>query len=323
MPTSQDPGNQDAEAGESTPLLGAETDSAPVSYPLGGAVAPPPADAPPPPPSADDNKEADVTTPQSSSNKLNDTDEENASQSQSTKSGKSGKSHRKKKKGGDASSVRSSKSTKKLKKKKKEGPQKSICHLLFDIVRYMAIIASCMMFTLQIVPLIYFGHESTWLQISVRSYLAIFCLSFILNEVHLPFLERFSFSHNNWILRGFLYSFIGLIGMEQDIAIKVADIAHASPVSSVLGPSYGTLFAKLYMSITTYAMIGVGILYFVLGLLCMQKWYVRLEKDYREKVREYRRKKKEEKKFKKQLEDQKKYEKDRQEGRGEWYDDIV
>lgn len=128
------------------------------------------------------------------------------------------------------------------------------------------------------------------------------------------------FDHSNWILRGFLYSFIGLIGMEQDIAIKVTDIAAGA--TSVLGPDYATLFATLFMSITTWMMIGVGILYTVLGVLCMQGWYERLEKEHREKVKEWKRKKKEEKGFRKQQAEYRQYERDRREGRGEWYDDI-
>lgn len=156
-----------------------------------------------------------------------------------------------------------------------------------------------------------------------RSYLAIFCFFFILTESNLPILGSIikRFAHSNWILRGFLYSFIGLIGMEQDLAIKVADIAAAGP-ASVLGPDYGTLFASLFMSITTWLMIGVGIIYTILGLLCMQQWYEKLEKGYDEKVKEWKQKKKREADFRKQNEEYRKYEKDRQEGRGEWYDDL-
>lgn len=189
-------------------------------------------------------------------------------------------------------------------------------------MRHLAIIASFMMFAMQIVPLVILGHESTWLQIAVRSYLAIFCLSFILTESRIPFLQKIASPHNNWVLRGFFYSFIGLIGMEQDLAVKVEDIAAGTGTSSVLGPDYGTLFATLFMSITTWIMIGVGIIYTILGLLCMQGRYERLEKGYREKVKEWKLKKKIEKNSLKEREEYQKYEKDRREGRGEWYDDL-
>ena len=88
-------------------------------------------------------------------------------------------------------------------------------------------------------------------------------------------------AYSNWILRGFVYSFIGLIGLEQDLAKKVEDIAAGT--TSVFGPDIGTLFAMLFVSITTWIIIGVGALYAVLGLLCLQRWNERMEKDHTEK----------------------------------------
>lgn len=124
----------------------------------------------------------------------------------------------------------------------------------------------------------------------------------------------------NWVLRGFLYSFIGLIGMEQDLAIRVEEISAGS--ASVLGPDFLTLFAMLFINITAWTMISVGILYIVLGMFCLQGLYERIEKDYREKVSEWKRKKVVEGNFRKQKESQRQYEQDRWEGRGEWYDDL-
>lgn len=127
-------------------------------------------------------------------------------------------------------------------------------------------------------------------------------------------------AYSNWILRGFVYSFIGLIGLEQDLAKKVEDIAAGT--TSVFGPDIGTLFAMLFVSITTWIIIGVGALYAVLGLLCLQRWNERMEKDHTEKVNEWKRKKKQDEDFRKQQENQRQYETDREEGRGKWYDDL-
>jgi hypothetical protein len=127
-------------------------------------------------------------------------------------------------------------------------------------------------------------------------------------------------AYSNWILRGFVYSFIGLIGLEQDLAKKVEDIAAGT--TSVFGPDIGTLFAMLFVSITTWIIIGVGALYAVLGLLCLQRWNERMEKDHTEKVNEWKRKKKQDEDFRKQQENQRQYERDREEGRGKWYDDL-
>jgi len=347
MSRAQDNKNAADSLEESTPLLahsqGGKTtqpdpdeESAPIGY-LGApsAAAPPPAGAPPPPPllsAKSANEDTSITSAGSPSQDQEQvsSDTSLASQNQlsislSTKSGKSGKSRRKKRQIDDASTKNGK--SKKEKGRKKNGPKKSICHLLFDAVRYMAILASCMMFAMQIVPLVILGHESTWLQIAVRLYLAIFCLSFVVTESRIPFLRKISSPHNNWILRGFFYSFVGLIGMEQDIAVKVEEIATGTKkfkfgTSSVLGPDFGTLFASLFMSLTTWIMISVGVIYTILGLLCMQAWYERLDKEYREKAKEQKNKKKMEKDARKQREEYKKSEKDRQEGGGEWYDDL-
>jgi hypothetical protein len=136
-------------------------------------------------------------------------------------------------------------------------------------------------------------------------------------ESRIPFLNGII---QNWILRGFLYSFIGLIGMEQDLAIRVEEISAGS--ASVLGPDFLTLFAMLFINITAWTIIGVGILYMLLGIVCMQGLYDRLEKEHREKVSEWKRKRNVEEKFRKQKESQRQYEQDRWEGRGEWYDDL-
>ena len=181
--------NKDGVVVESTPLLvdkedepNVETDieSAPMGY-LG--TAPPPAAPPPPPPptttAVDEKREDEImntkrisstTSVSSTTNDNNNDADDNASQSQlsTTQSTKSGKSKRRKKKSGsDAASAKSSKSNK-AKKKKRDGPQKSICHLSFDSIRYLAILASSMMCAMQIVPLWVLRDESTWLQISVR-----------------------------------------------------------------------------------------------------------------------------------------------------------
>ena len=175
--------------GESTPLIAnnenvgehEHDEESGTATPMGyHGITPPPAAAPPPPPSSDDEiRDAQCIEGRTSSlttDNNDNKDDDNASQSQlsqthSTKSGRS-KSKRKKSKTDGTASIRSGKSTRtnksKQKKKTADGPTKSICHLLFDSVRYLAIIASCMMFAMQIVPLYVLGNESTWLQIAVR-----------------------------------------------------------------------------------------------------------------------------------------------------------
>ncbi|ACI64351.1 predicted protein [Thalassiosira pseudonana CCMP1335] len=315
--------------GESTPLLGTSshhTDNDEESAVLQSSSsaapqAPPPVGAPPPPPPSSSTTTSKLKIFSSSSNNNSEADDTSQSQLSTSQKSKSSRRSKRSKRGGTSSSggdpaveaataaaTNIKRTIKQTIQKQFVGPRKSMCHLMFDGLRYLGILASCMMLVVQVVPLVIF----------------------ILLELRLPFLQRF-FTGLNWILRGFLYTFIGLIGewtfsfarpgMEQDLAIKVEGIASGS--SSILGPDYMTMFASLFMSLTTCLMISVGTIYMVLGALCMQGWYERLEREHKEKVVEWKRKRKVEKDFKKQKEDYKEYENDRREGRGEWYDDIA
>lgn len=350
--------------GPSSPPRAAQDESS-SSPLLASALAPPPSDAPPPPPNNDDEEECPLNdddpenpswaqernnTATSSLETSDDTTNGDTSESQlSLTQTKKQKRHntKNKKRSGDASNNSSStskrstkhKDDKSSKKKKRQqqqlqqqrqqdhGPQRTIPHLLFDIVRYLAIFASGAMLFQQFLPIIGLDKEEmTGLQYFVRVYLILFCISFTLLESRIPLLKRLTFpAHDNWILRGFMYTFIGIIGMEQDVAIKVEDITtgSSSGSSNILGPDYTNLFASLLVAITTWIMVGVGVLYMILGVMCLQQWYERLEKEYQTKVEEWKRKKKREREIRKEKEEYAKYEKDRREGRGEWYDDII
>lgn len=247
-------------------------------------------------------------------------DEPQASLTQVVKTETHDKTRGKKRKGKVVSLMTIDASNKK--KKRFERPQKSICHLFFDALRYFAMAASAMMLTIQIVPLAFFWRDTTWLQVAVKSYLVLFCASFVVTESHIPLLKSITF-HKNWITRGFVFTFIGLVGMEQDLAIKVEEIAAGK--RNVLGPTYGVLFATLFMTITTWFVIGVGIVYTLLGLLCCQRWYERLENEHKEKVKEWARKQKRESSSQNQHQDKNQCENqccDEEEGRGNWYDDL-
>jgi len=345
-------------AEESTPLLGSSSSSPPQGQeedetsPLMAATAPPPADAPPPPPKEDDeevplnNKGSKKDGKSSSSSswwhkKQNSStsidtntigggggDDTSQSQLSLTQSNKKQRRGKKQKRSGSSSSTTKNKKKKKSNANNTDGrPQKTLAHLSFDAIRYLTILASFAMLCMQIIPLFILNtNDITGLQYFVRLYLIIFCVSFILLESRIPLLRRltiFPSYENNWILRGFMYTFIGIIGMEQDVAMKVEDIATSkAATNSILGPNYGFLFASLFIAITTWVMVGVGVLYMVLGVMCLQKWYERLEKEYSNKVTEWKRNMKREKEFQKEKEEYVKYEKERREGRAEWYDDI-
>lgn len=247
----------------------------------------PPTSPPPPPPSNDELSQAATTSNKSAKSRRS--KKKQSSDGASTKSGKS----------------KTNKSIRRASiKKKREGPQRTIFHVLFDLLRAASILANIMMLFNQLLPFVLLKENNTVLQVAVRIYMTIFGLYFVLSEMRISILKRMAAFNTHWILRGFMYTFIGLIGMEQALAIKVEDIAAGT--ASVFLMDYGTLIATLFISGTQWLMIGVGMLYTLLGVLCMQGWYDRLEEEHDEKIKLYKavkRKHREEAKRKKKLEE--------------------
>lgn len=283
---------------ESKPLLAPPMGT---DYSLPSQAAPPPASAPPPPPTMT-NYYQNVPQSQLSVKSGESSRKQNSSSSTRSRTSSSRQKH-----GSKREKIKSA-----IKQQIQDlGPQKNCCHILFDFVRYLTILTSSIKLAMQSVPLLMLRTDMTWLQLAVRSYLAIFYVIFILIESHLVR----GLSHSNWILHGFLYTFIAFIGMEEDL---VEDIADGS--SDVFGPNISKLFAMLFVSITSWIMVFVGILYTILGLLCLQKWYEKMEDQHNEKRKEWRLQKKQEKELHRQ-QIQKEYGTDLT--GGDWYDDVA
>ena len=158
---------------EFTPLLSGESIDRRAVSGIHGAMVPPPTSAPPPPPPplttehSNDGLATNHDMPNQNRTNIissfpSSSGEDNISQSSNT-----GKLRKKKMKLQDSSSTTSGAGSKAM-NKKKDGPHKSMCHLIFDVVRWSAIISCFMMFLTQTIPLIIFIDESTWLQIAVR-----------------------------------------------------------------------------------------------------------------------------------------------------------
>ena len=158
---------------ESTPLIasiehgGHNTNEISASTGFLEPAAPPPAAPPPPPPPLTPSSDENTLMGIDNAKILNYVDKAPQSQLSVHNSVKSGNSRKNKK--SSTTSSKSSKSNKaKAKAKRKDGPQKIIFHLLFDALRYLMIITSCIMFLMQAVPLVILKAGSTWLQFAVR-----------------------------------------------------------------------------------------------------------------------------------------------------------
>jgi hypothetical protein len=117
---------------------------------------------------------------------------------------------------------------------------------------------------------------SLWKSISIedllRVYIIAFCGMFILAELKVDAFLRFLPSFNNWVYRGFLYSFVGVIGAEMSRAM----LASIPPNSlSVLQRG-----ASLMLTVTSYSMAIVGALYMLMGICCLHGVWERIKAGY-------------------------------------------
>ena len=110
------------------------------------------------------------------------------------------------------------------------------------------------------------------LQFSLRLYILIFCLIFIFVELDWPPRIMRNLPTNNWLMRGWIYSFLGLVGMEEAFAVLVSD----SSTNNILGSDLISIFIQL----ASWGMVLIGILYFALGILCMRSLKEKVRKDY-------------------------------------------
>ena len=76
----------------------------------------------------------------------------------------------------------------------------------------------------------------------------------------------------NWLMRGWIYSFLGLVGMEEAYSNLVAGDSE-----NIIGSDLISVFVQL----SSWGMVIVGCGYFLMGLLCLRGLKDRVEEDYR------------------------------------------
>mmetsp|Transcript_39651 Transcript_39651/g.48279 ORF Transcript_39651/g.48279 Transcript_39651/m.48279 type:complete len:262 (+) Transcript_39651:160-945(+) len=151
-------------------------------------------------------------------------------------------------------------------------PKRTFVHNWFIMVSILAGVSAFLMGVGQFIGLFY--QESGPVQSVVRVYMMAMCGLIVLNE-----LEWLSFTRDSkllwiWISRGIVYSFVGVIGIQE---------IEASEARSSVTEIWSAGLRK-YLVLTAWAMIASGILYFVLGVTCMQIVLGRLRKKYAERI---------------------------------------
>ena len=144
------------------------------------------------------------------------------------------------------------------------------CFMFFAGITTLSVIVLAFMSASQIILLL--KKHLPPLQFSLRLYILIFCLIFIFVELDWPPRIMRNLPTNNWLMRGWIYSFLGLVGMEEAFAVLVSD----SSTNNILGSDLISIFIQL----ASWGMVLIGVLYFALGILCMRSLKEKVRKDY-------------------------------------------
>lgn len=170
------------------------------------------------------------------------------------------------------------------KRQNRRGPRRGPCHSIFVAIQVIAVLANLSMIATQIVPIIICDIDV--LQKVIRCYLAFFSFLFLLAEFEVGFTTK-SNALTNWITRGFLYTFIGIVTMEQHVAMMAAGALDYPKTKIAPDFNWNVEWASLFINLTGVWMVGLGILYFLMGLFCLKRWREGCREDYKLRVGNY------------------------------------
>jgi hypothetical protein len=134
----------------------------------------------------------------------------------------------------------------------------------------------------QFVGVRYKYHENRTgvIQYILRCYVIFFCLLAVLVELEGTKIVQDSSILKYWVTRGIFYAFIGVLGLEQNESYALRAASAAATTTS----SMPSAMSLKFIQIVAWLMVSVGILYFVMGVLCLQLVYKRVRQSYKERL---------------------------------------
>lgn len=120
----------------------------------------------------------------------------------------------------------------------------------------------------------------------LRAYLILFGIMLVAAEWNVKVLPDFlspsnNEAYKNWFYRGFQYSFIGVIGLEE----SYATLGHNYPDN----PGWSQVAVAALLKGSAIAIIAMGVLYMAMRLLFLNKLWERADARYRQELEELRR----------------------------------
>lgn len=164
-------------------------------------------------------------------------------------------------------------------------PMKNCFLHFFHWFEALAIMSCIGILTTQLIPLVVVPLQQLgFLQTVLRVYVSLFTVIFILIELRVPwgFLQK---AHllQTYFSRGLLYTFLGVIGMEEAYSGRIDDMVHHA------SSDFHVAWAPLFMQISSWFVFVIGCAYMLLGLCCMQLVRDNLDQKHKKQVEEFRR----------------------------------
>lgn len=172
--------------------------------------------------------------------------------------------------------------SKKRKKKRLRKPARSCLHDIFVVIQILAVLANLVMIAAQVLPIVI--CDINIVQTVVRCYLAIFSFVFLLTELEVIQSKLLQ----NWISRGFLYTFLGVVEIEQYIAMIINGSLDSEKSFNFYMIHWTVEWTSFFINISSWWMIGTGCLYFVLGIFCLQSVRNRCREQYQVQLKRYK-----------------------------------
>mmetsp|Transcript_34182 Transcript_34182/g.45186 ORF Transcript_34182/g.45186 Transcript_34182/m.45186 type:complete len:216 (-) Transcript_34182:96-743(-) len=128
--------------------------------------------------------------------------------------------------------------------------------MMFLFINLITVLSALSVATGQVLSII--EGNLSFQEIGIRVYGFVFCLAIVLFEMEWTKPIRDMIIVQNWVLRGVLYAFVGLLGLEEESEPSVSDGSNNN-------------YARDYIELTAYIIIGVGFLYVLMGLCCLKQ----------------------------------------------------
>mmetsp|Transcript_12655 Transcript_12655/g.17960 ORF Transcript_12655/g.17960 Transcript_12655/m.17960 type:complete len:235 (+) Transcript_12655:2897-3601(+) len=151
-------------------------------------------------------------------------------------------------------------------------PKRNALHRFFNFIRFITIFSASNMLLGQFIGIAFDAVGP--IQYVLRIYVILLCCLTILNELEWTNLTLSSALLKIWISRGLIYGFVGVLGLEEN------DVSpHTKNMSMV-----GRTAALNYIKVVAWMMVACGILYTVMGILCLQIVSDKIRENYQGRV---------------------------------------